>query len=54
MFMKSNTILPIYQLVLALGPMPFALALGLKFNSSSVTAKNRIDIQLLSCVNLIV
>ena len=35
---------PIYQLFLALGPMPFTLALELKFNSSSVTTKNRIGI----------
>lgn len=37
---------------LGLGPMPFALALELKFENSSVAAKNGIDIQFLSCVNL--
>ena len=32
--------------------MPLALALELKFENSSVTAKNGIDIQFLPCVNL--
>ena len=50
---EVNTIFPIYHLFLELGPGPFAFALELKFNSSRVTAQNRIDIQFLSCMNLV-